>query len=99
MNISAQVERLIGSHSALAKACSELTAERDSLRDENRMLKLQIRDLQQQLSRMQLSDGLSGGTADKERARARINRLLREVDRCIALLAKNRDTEEEQPEE
>ena len=89
MNIAAQVDRLIGSHSALAKACSELTAERDSLRDENRMLKLQIRELQQQLSRMQLSDGLSGGGADKERARARINRLLREVDRCIALLGKN----------
>ena len=99
MNISAQVERLIGSHSALAKACSELTAERDSLRDENRMLKLQIRELQQQLSRMQLSDGLSGGNADKERARARINRLLREVDRCIALLAENRDNEDEQPQE
>ena len=99
MNISAQVERLIGSHSALAKACSELTAERDSLRDENRMLKLQIRELQQQLSRMQLIDGLSGGNADKERARARINRLLREVDRCIALLAENRDNEDEQPQE
>lgn len=89
MNIAAQVERLIGSHATLAKACSELTAERDSLRNENRTLKLQVRELQQQLSRMQLSDGLSGGGADRERARARINRLLREVDRCIALLDKS----------
>lgn len=89
MNIAAQVDRLVGSHSALAKACSELTVERDSLREENKTLKLQIRDLQQQLSRMQLTDGLSGGGADRERARARINRLLREVDRCIALLNKN----------
>ena len=89
MNIAAQVDRLVGEHAALAKACSELTAERDSLRDENKTLKLQIRELQQQLSRMQLSDGLSGGSADRERAKARINRLLREVDRCIALLDKN----------
>ena len=88
MNIAAQVDRLVGEHAALAKACSELTAECDSLREENKTLKLQIRELQQQLSRMQLSDGLSGGGADRERARARINRLLREVDRCIALLSK-----------
>ena len=99
MNIAAQVDRLVGEHAALAKSCSELTAQRDSLRDENKMLKMQIRDLQQQLSRMQLSDGLSGGGADKERARARINRLLREVDRCIALLTENREQENQQPDQ
>ena len=99
MNIAAQVDRLVGEHAALAKACSELTAQRDSLRDENKMLKMQIRDLQQQLSRMQLSDGLSGGGADKERARARINRLLREVDRCITLLTENREQENQQPDQ
>ena len=96
MNISAQVERLIEAHSTLTAACSDLTAERDALRDENRTLKMQIRDLQQQLAKMQLSDGLSGGNADKERARARINRLLREVDRCIALLVKNREESQEE---
>ena len=99
MNIAAQVDRLVESHSALAKACSALTAERDSLREENRTLKLQIKELQGQLAQMQLSDGLSGGGADKERARARINRLLREVDRCIALLAKSGGKDEEENDE
>ena len=89
MKIAAQVERLIKAHATLAKACSALTAERDALREENKTLKLQIREQQQQLAHLQLSDGLSGGNADKEQARARINRLLREVDRCIALLDKN----------
>ena len=93
MNIAAQVERLIESHSTLTRACSELTAERDSLREENRTLAAQVRELQNQLSKLQLSDGLSGGKADKELARARINRLLREVDRCIALLDKHGDSE------
>ena len=92
MNIAAQVERLIGSHATLARACSELTAERDSLRDENRMLKMQVRELQGRVSKLQLSDGLNGGTADREEARARINRLLREVDRCIALIDKTAET-------
>ena len=37
---------------------------------------------------MQLTAGLAGGSADKEKARARVNRLMREVDKCIALLNK-----------
>lgn len=89
MNISAQVDRLVERHSALTKACSVLTAERDSLRNENRTLKLQVKELQAQIAKLQLSDGLGARAADKEQARARINRLLREVDRCIALLDKN----------
>lgn len=96
MNIAAQVDRLVGSHAALARACSELTAERDSLREENRTLAMQVKELQNRIARLQLRDGLSGGVADKEQARARINRLLREVDRCIALIDRGNDNDEEE---
>lgn len=95
MNIAAQVDRLIESHSALTRACSELTAERDSLRRENRTLTMQVKELQNRIDRMQLGEALNGRGADKEEARARINRLLREVDRCIALIDKGINTEEE----
>ena len=37
---------------------------------------------------MRLSEGLGGPAGDRDKARARINRLMREVDRCIALLSK-----------
>ena len=37
---------------------------------------------------MQLAEGLSGGGRNRAKARARVNRLMREVDRCIALLEK-----------
>ena len=96
MNIAAQVDRLIESHATLTRACSELTAERDSLREENRTLAMQVRELQNRISRLQLQDGLNGGVADKEQARARINRLLREVDRCIALIDRGNDNDEEE---
>ena len=95
MNIAAQVDRLIESHSALTRACSELTAERDSLRRENRTLTMHVKELQNRIERMQLGEALNGRGADKEEARARINRLLREVDRCIALIDKGINTEEE----
>jgi len=40
------------------------------------------------VQRLQLAVSLGGDTANKNKSRARINLLLREVDKCIALLTK-----------
>ena len=42
--------------------------------------------LDAELARAQLAEGLAGGDGGREKARARVNRLMREVDKCIALL-------------
>ena len=60
----------------------------DALKEEKRLLEQKIRNLDHELSKMQLTAGLAGGSADKEKARTRVNRLMREVDKCIALLNK-----------
>ena len=44
--------------------------------------------LKAEIQRLRLAEGLSGNSADNSKSRARINQLLREVDKCIALLAK-----------
>ena len=49
-------------------------------------LQERIRELDGELSRMQLTEGLAGESRNREKARARVNRLMREVDKCIALL-------------
>lgn len=72
----------------MVNLCRKLTAERDALKEEKRALEQRVRDLDRELSKLQLSEGLAGGKADKEKARARVNRLMREVDKCIALLNK-----------
>lgn len=80
--------RLIDDHRRMAALCGKMAAERDALKEEVHLLNRQIRDLNRELSKMQLAAGLAGGNADKEKARARVNRLMREVDKCIALLNK-----------
>ena len=45
-----------------------------------------LRALDAELARAQLAEGLAGGDGGREKARARVNRLMREVDKCIALL-------------
>uniref|UniRef100_UPI0040577FF8 hypothetical protein n=1 Tax=Alistipes sp. TaxID=1872444 RepID=UPI0040577FF8 len=86
--LSAQIERLMEEHRKLGALCEKLTAERDQLKVEKRDLEVRVRELDRELSKVQLSEGLAGGKADKEKARARVNRLMREVDKCIALLNK-----------
>ena len=85
-NIEARVRQLIGEHRRLQGLCSELTAERDSLRAENRSLAERLRELDAEVARMQLAEGLAGGSTNRDKARARVNRLMREVDKCIARL-------------
>ena len=85
-----RIRRLIDDHRRIAGRCAELTAENGALKAENRQLREQERVLRSELSRMQLTAGLAGGDdRNRDKARARVNRLMREVDKCIALLSKS----------
>lgn len=90
-NLVAQVRRLMSEHARQVGLCSESTAEIAALRRENRSLQERVRSLEAELARMQLAEGLGGGGRNRESARARVNRLMREVDRCIALLNRQQE--------
>lgn len=98
-NIEARIGKLIGEHARLSALCRELTVERDALKAENRRLEERIRSLDAEVGRMQLVEGLSGGGRNREKARARVNRLMREVDKCIALLESPRSADTTQDAE
>ena len=76
-NIEARIRQLIDDHKRLSESCAELTAQRDNLKAENRTLQERIRELDGELSRMQLTEGLAGESRNREKARARVNRLMR----------------------
>ena len=79
-NIENRIRQLMDDHKRLSDQCAELTAQRDSLKAENRTLQERIRELDGEL--------LAGGSRNRDKARARVNRLMREVDKCIALLGR-----------
>ena len=88
-NLAAQVRRLMAEHAKLRGLCDRMKTEGDALRKENRTLR--VRSLEEELSCVRLAEGLAGGGRNRERARARVNRLVREVDRCIALLNRQQE--------
>jgi uncharacterized coiled-coil DUF342 family protein len=87
-HIEVQTERIIAQYENLEEQCHQLQEERDSLRVQVREQEEQLRELKAEVQRLRLAEGLSGNKADKAKSRARINLLLREVDKCIALLTK-----------
>ena len=79
-----QVERLIADHQRIATECRELTQERDRLQQDKRRLEERVREMDARIKSLELTDGMRGAGGNVERARARVNNLLREVERCIA---------------
>lgn len=91
-NLEARVRQLIEAHRRMAEHCAELEAQQEALRAEKRSLEGRVRELDAEVARMQLTEGLAGGSPNREKARARVNRLMREVDKCIALVGQAAET-------
>lgn len=87
-HIQAQAEKIIAQHQALEQEYATVREERDELRAQVREQQEQLRQMKAEVQRLQLAVSLGGDSANKSKSRARINLLLREVDKCIALLTK-----------
>ncbi len=95
-SIAKGADRLIGENRRLRGEVGRLEASREKLREENRRLVAENAALERRLVVKDLAAGFAGsapGVSGHEPhgtkiARARVNRLMREVDKCIALLHK-----------
>lgn len=84
--LAEKVGRLIEENERLVKENAVLSEKRDRLTVENRELKEKIAGLEKRIGVLELGNGLIGNSVDRKRAQARINQLMREIDRCIALM-------------
>lgn len=84
--LAEKVGRLIEENDRLVKENAMLSEKRGRLAAENRELKETIATLEKRIGVLELGNGLVGSSVDRKRAQARINKLMREIDRCIALM-------------
>ncbi len=87
-SVKEKVGLLIADNRKLREELRKTAEHRDKLKAGNRELEAEIARLEKRIAVLELKDGMTG-TGDNKLARARVNRLMREVDKCIALL--NRD--------
>ena len=88
-----QVERLIADHERIAKECRELVKQRDKLLGEKHRLEERLRDQDTRIKSLELVGVMRGDEGNVERARARVNSLLREVDKCIATIKNEQENQ------
>lgn len=86
--IKAKIDRLVADNRRLRGDCATVARQCDRAKVENRELTEQIARLEKRIKVLELRESLVGGSEDTKTARARVNRLMREVDKCIALLNK-----------
>lgn len=84
-SIREKISKLMTDNRQLREGNVKLSAQRDKLKADNRQLAEKIAELEKRINVLELKEGFAGGENNKY-ARARVNRLMREVDKCIALL-------------
>lgn len=85
VSLRSKINRLIDDNRRLRGECDKLTVQRDKLQQENRELKTRVAQQDRRTAVLEMSKALTDGQ-DRKKARARVNRLMREIDRCIALM-------------
>ena len=88
-----EVERLIADHERIAKECRELVKQRDKLLGEKHRLEERLREQDTRIKSLEFVGVMRGDDGNVERARARVNSLLREVDRCIAAIKNEQENQ------
>ncbi len=81
-----QVHLLMAKYSALKKQYLQIVQENQVLADQVSEKKIRIETLEQQYNTAKLATGVLAKDEDSKQARAEINRIVREIDDCIALL-------------
>ena len=86
--IRTHVRKLIDENNQLRSQSSQHAEELGQLRDRVSSLEAQLAEQSEKEQVLRMAQSLGGETADNSAAKRRINELVREIDKCIALLNK-----------
>ena len=87
--IKSNFERLIALYEAERERGDALAAELEQERAAGEACRKQIDDLKSQVDSLELKGAFMTGGDSSSAAREKIDRLIREIDKCIALLEKD----------
>ena len=84
-NLRKNIEKLISLYEAEKAERMRLQTLLEECRAENESCRKQIGDLEQQVNNLQLSEAF-GAAGDRGAAKEKIEKLIKEIDKCISLL-------------
>jgi len=83
-----KLDKLINIHLRMKQEKQLLTDEQSQLNEQIRLLTLRNEELVKKQEELKFAKSLLGADEDPHEAKLKINRIVREIDKCIALLNK-----------
>lgn len=83
-----KLEQMIGLHQKMKAECQILKEEKKRLDEQISLLTISNQDLSGKVEDLKFAKSLAGANEDSHDAKIKINRLVREIDKCISLLNK-----------
>jgi chromosome segregation ATPase len=84
--LNKKIDELLARFEGLKREIRELKLGNEALKEKLQERDEKIRQLETKYERVKLSGALLGGGENADEARRKINELVREIDRCVALL-------------
>ena len=88
-DIKSNFEKLIALYEAQRERADALAADLEKERAANEACRKQIDDLKDQVSTLELKGAFMTGGDSSSASREKIDKLIREIDKCISLLEKD----------
>ncbi len=83
-----KLDKLINLHLRMKEEKQLLTEEQSQLNEQIRILTVRNEELIKKIEELKFAKSLLGAEDDPHEAKLKINRIVREIDKCIALLNK-----------
>lgn len=80
------IEKLIAAYEAAMAENSALRVQAEQLKSQNEDYRKQIIELERTIDNLKLTDAFLGGSGNGKAAKEKIERMIREIDKCISLL-------------
>jgi|ERR1035437_863141 hypothetical protein len=87
-SLEEKVKKLITLHETLKSENHHFSSENNDLRDIIKLKDNELKDLQGRYEQLKLAKLLVTGSEDVHEAKLKVNKIVREIDKCIALLNK-----------
>ena len=81
-----RIQQLISSYETERQERKRLESELERSMAQNETYKKQITELERTIDKLTLADAIKTGNADNTEARKKIDRLIKEIDKCITLM-------------
>lgn len=87
-DIRHEFEKLVALYESERQLRMQLEAQVAESREENENLRKRIIDLERQVDNHKLSEAFAASSGDNSESKKKVERLIKEIDRCISLLDK-----------